>query len=1273
MGQEQREIEPIAGGRNCVESSNHGHPSSSLHKIFLTEKQSVPFRGETRGLVYLIFEASHAWGAKTTNGLLLRADPGKQDRRGNSCSAWDSRLSGGSAMAQFKQWALQYVLSDDETTQLQISQQAAKEIERSRASSVTVGNWAASVQQWMTPAAGDDDQMEDGDGGGSGDIIARAKALGFLAGTLEALDKTTLRSDQVLRLIGFFGSMFSYDHKAGITASAKALRQLYAMKGFKPDMGVRILDDVCKIKEDFRLQTAATRLELYELFLSLVQDLAVSSELKLKYGPSCGFVVDLLQVCQSERDPRNLMVWFKILALFLTDYDPSPEVTEEIFKVFSAYFPISLRSSATPIGITAEDLKEAVRACFAAHQRVASHALPFLIHKLDQGDAVTVAVKVDILKTIKACIEHYDNPQASVVPYIEKIWNSLKYEVRNGEVKETIDATLEVLRTIARKLEGMKTGTTLDIPSLSGYIDLVSRDCRDDLGNPTYTKQSGLLLMTVISATVRGYLRYNADFIDAIRQNLRQPKSPSHTRDLLLLLNSLLKTRMELIRDRNDHPDDEMCLRTEHRGPLETLFHDVYLPIWTGKCKEASSDEKDVLKQVVQGLALLVSQQALQSDGAVTLLCPSRVCSEICSLLAVPITKGLSLSSNDNNAEGAGLEDETVRALRTIVVNYSDGYAELVGRARAEIEKRDWTSPSEYSLNALKDLLSRLAFIGCSEIPLDIATDTSSTKSSALQHFVTVTATLLELFPLSSRTNSTTGSTEGPSANDHVISSLHASFIWFRDACEAKYGREALVSSSSSDEVWLERFRQLPENWLLLMQQGGDASDMTLPLLSHENPEVCREFLRLGLFIVKYLYRSAYSNSRDPWSERSLIQLSQMAGLVVRSLSENLQKSCNLADEAFNFFHTPDEQSVSRDSSDLVTGLLTLGILQGLRPEALEGLYKLDGVAEKFMCDTSRFGSSPSRESDIRAAIGVILANKYKGGPSDPELLVMKRVLEFWANWLKDATTSPIEPDTFQAYNTIAMNVIAGAAARQDKHVLTVIPSLHEAAATPTRSGELVAQSLGLIVKQNDLLTPDNHAVVKRFYKQWAYTYLGKPLLELAQPAPNKDTALAATRYRVAVLAVVANCPFTVYQDDLATLIKLLVTALTNHTGLSDEVAWSQVVSALEVLVEILTHEPDALKGYLREVIGGTTKVYQECASSSQGKEKGGNGGAVTRTVCRKLALQVLGAIPTRFEERHVLAYSLPTQRMLAVACGDPVRKVREVARRARGNWAKVV
>jgi DNA repair/transcription protein MET18/MMS19 len=244
-------------------------------------------------------------------------------------------------------------------------------------------------------ATSSDDMVDEGEEAGeSGDVITRAKALGYLAATLEALDKASLKPDQVQRLAIFFGSMFSYDHKAGITASATALRQLVAAKNFKPQVGIRILEDVPKIKDDFRLQTPATRLEIYELFLSLIQNPTIASELQHKYGPSSGFMVDLLQLCQHERDPKNLLIWFNILRIFLAEYSTSEEVTQEIFKAFSAYFPISIRSSATPSGVTADDLKGALRQCFSAHRRLSSLTFPYLIEKLDQGDAITVNVKV---------------------------------------------------------------------------------------------------------------------------------------------------------------------------------------------------------------------------------------------------------------------------------------------------------------------------------------------------------------------------------------------------------------------------------------------------------------------------------------------------------------------------------------------------------------------------------------------------------------------------------------------------------------------------------------------------------------------------------------------------------------------------------------------------------------------------------------------------------------------------------------------------------------
>lgn len=188
--------------------------------------------------------------------------------------------------------------------------------------------------------------------------------------------------------------MFSNDHKAGITPAAKALNQLATARSFKPAMGVKIIEDISKMKEDFRLQTAATRLEVYNLLLRLVQDSLIAGELQHKYGASSGFILDLLNLCQHERDPKNLMVWFEIVKTLVSEYSPSDEVTDEVFKAFSNYFPITLRESTTPIGVTPEDLKGALRKCFSAHHRLARLTFPYLIQRLDQGDSMKVTVKV---------------------------------------------------------------------------------------------------------------------------------------------------------------------------------------------------------------------------------------------------------------------------------------------------------------------------------------------------------------------------------------------------------------------------------------------------------------------------------------------------------------------------------------------------------------------------------------------------------------------------------------------------------------------------------------------------------------------------------------------------------------------------------------------------------------------------------------------------------------------------------------------------------------
>ena len=232
-------------------------------------------------------------------------------------------------------------------------------------------------------------------------------ALEFLSETIDFLKPDVLKPSQgkqaisrprtrahyyaVKLLVAFFGAMFDVDHKAGIKPSATALSQIARMKSFQPQSARDIISKVCTLKDDFPRQVAKTRVAVYELLHQLVVDPAIASDLQHR-DSSSGFMNGLLQLCQNERDPDCLMVWFGILSHFLSNYSPSKEMAEEVYGTFKAYFPITLPRTAQS-KVQPAELKRELRQCFASNDSLAPLAFPFLLGKLDQGDGVTVNVK----------------------------------------------------------------------------------------------------------------------------------------------------------------------------------------------------------------------------------------------------------------------------------------------------------------------------------------------------------------------------------------------------------------------------------------------------------------------------------------------------------------------------------------------------------------------------------------------------------------------------------------------------------------------------------------------------------------------------------------------------------------------------------------------------------------------------------------------------------------------------------------------------------------
>lgn len=1156
-------------------------------------------------------------------------------------------------MADFRQLALEYVLADDEAKLTSLAKQAASELQSAAAPTNPVARWVEAVQPWM-PGSQGDDEMADGD---SPDWTARAKALEFLSRTLDYLGTDVLKPSQIKLLVSFFGAMFDIDHKAGILASATALSRISAMKSFHPTSANDIIQKVCTLKDDFPRQVAKTRLAVFELLKFLVTSPETSKALQSRHGSSASFMSDLIRLCQNERDPANLMVWFEILTYFLREYSPSKEILEEVYNTFKAYFPISLPRT-SPTGITPEQLKLSLRTCFSSNKDLAPHTFPFLLGKLDQGDGVTANVKLDVLKTIQACIEEYQNPHDSVTPYFNQIWGSLKYEVRNGEVEDSIWATLEVLKAIAVRLEG---------EDLRDYALTVTRDCVNDLSSTLYTAPAGRLLVSVLSAGPAAFVLMAAPAVTHIKENLRHPKAPAHSRDLLKLLQVILETRIFLV---------DAKMTTSERSDFsaidsifKTLYDDVFRnPVQLGAKEGATEDEIRLATEAVQGAGALVCQRSsgsiATSDGTVTAtdenerLLPENTCSQICDSLFSIITYGNSASGQASRSKDSDeLVNSTTTALQRAVTANPKAFPTLVEKAFEIVT----ASPGEQDKASSAHVFgSLLAYVGCSKLP--------QKPAEGLRNYLTLVKSLqVDIVSSSNGSFPVWGS---------LVASIQSAARYFNEAFqELKPER----SGASWDPSWASAIvSKYPGLDLLDRNAVLDGFNVSGSL---SVSEAYADFLLATLYIVRQLYQKAtkitevagvkalqlgdkFNGSEGALEHQYLHFISALAGFVLHETSEEQQLSLKAHEFALNLFHDDaisatngaiDEQSSSWDW--LIVGrpnTLSLGVLDALHPSSVSHLFE-SGIAQQVLLRGVTI-SNDAADSVSRAvfrSILTILSNKHKIETVEPLITQLNQqaqtVLQQAQNAVNENNSS-IYTKTLSLF-AIAAGVLRRFCGKQIQPLLKLLSEVPTAGAT----GKQLSQHLELVVAPQAILAKENFAVVKPLWMQKIYFQLVKPLLEAALAPPAADAPPnSKASINVGVLSLIKHMNFPIYEEDSEKVMRIAIsTAQSDAAGVADTRA------ALEVLKNIVVESPDKGESHARSIIDICVgEISLKKTSHERDAETG------------KIAMEIMVGLPRLFDSRHLLPHQPQVERELALACGNPVRELRKLARVARAAWS---
>uniref|UniRef100_A0A8C9D3H0 MMS19 nucleotide excision repair protein n=1 Tax=Panthera leo TaxID=9689 RepID=A0A8C9D3H0_PANLE len=244
----------------------------------------------------------------------------------------------------------------------------------------------------------------------------RARGIQLLSQVLLQCHSLLLEKE-VVHLILFYENRLK-DHHFVIPSVLQGLRALSLCVALPPGLAVSVLK---AIFQEVHVQSLP-QVDRHTVY-SIITNFMRTREEELK-GLGADFTFGFIQVMDGEKDPRNLLVAFRIVHdLISRDYSLGPFV-EELFEVTSCYFPIDFTPPPNdPHGIQREDLILSLRAVLASTPRFAEFLLPLLIEKVDSE---ILSAKLDSLQTLNACCAVYG--QKELKDFLPSLWASIRRE-----------------------------------------------------------------------------------------------------------------------------------------------------------------------------------------------------------------------------------------------------------------------------------------------------------------------------------------------------------------------------------------------------------------------------------------------------------------------------------------------------------------------------------------------------------------------------------------------------------------------------------------------------------------------------------------------------------------------------------------------------------------------------------------------------------------------------------------------------------------------------
>lgn len=436
------------------------------------------------------------------------------------------------------------------------------------------------------------------------DPAIRERATSYLSALISALPPKFLSRQDISILNAFLTSRVT---------DGGALQGLSRLQSLDRYTRENVQELAQAIFENFADMLGKKQTERYEVYILLNDLLSKHRKVMLEMGDQS--LLGYAKVFAGEKDPRNLMLIFSMLRVFMIEWDISQHV-ETMFDAAFAYFPIRFQPPPNdPYGITAQDLKDRLRDCLSSNSELAPSVFPALLDKLDSHQEV---VKKDVLQALAACALDYD--PISISQYSNMLWDAVKFEVLQAQEPFLADEALNVIKSIAvclsRKTSPHAPEWRAD--PLIQYLKPVNKECLEHLQEPASRQAgaSGDILKAAASGTVRSFEIVIQSIGPTLLKLQQSFEGINNHRAILAVVNKILEASIDVYGSHLSPSEKNI----EGHQTLVAEYKDKLLAIYSRALMSTVKEEVSYRLTAAKGLLLLAQMPFVLDENEVGLI-----------------------------------------------------------------------------------------------------------------------------------------------------------------------------------------------------------------------------------------------------------------------------------------------------------------------------------------------------------------------------------------------------------------------------------------------------------------------------------------------------------------------------------------------------------------------------------------------------------------------------------------------------------------------------